>query len=102
MAYEILLLKRAVKDIDEICLYLSQFYPGTVGRFLDSLEKGFENLAMNPQMYAEYFGNRKYRRMVVQNYLVFYRIFDNSRCVRVYRILHGKQDVSSFIPPGNN
>jgi len=34
MTYEVKLLNLAESDLDEICLYLSQFYPGTPGRFI--------------------------------------------------------------------
>jgi plasmid stabilization system protein ParE len=54
MAYELQLLERAVEDIDAICRYLAQFYPGTAGRFLDSLERSLDGLTQNPYMYAEY------------------------------------------------
>jgi plasmid stabilization system protein ParE len=93
MAYEVTLLKRSRIDIDEICQYKSQFYPGTVDRFLDELEKGLDSIADNPFICPEYYGNKKYHRMLVQDYLVLYQIFKTAKTVRVYRILHGKRDI---------
>jgi plasmid stabilization system protein ParE len=61
MLYEVKLLKQAVTDVDDICRYLSQFYPGTADRFLDGFEQAIEGLAQNPYMYVEYEYNRKYR-----------------------------------------
>ncbi|GHT65367.1 hypothetical protein FACS1894110_07080 [Spirochaetia bacterium] len=97
MIYEIKLLKRAVADIEDICRYLSQFYPGTVGRFIDALEQGFDGLAQNPYMYVEYEGNKNYRRMIIQEYLVFYKILKTGSTIRVYRILHGKRNIDNFL-----
>jgi plasmid stabilization system protein ParE len=68
MTYEIKLLKKAVEDIDDICRYLAQFYPGTAGRFLDKLEKEMDNLGENPYLCQKYTEDVKYRRMVIQDY----------------------------------
>jgi len=97
MTYEVTILKRAVEDIEDICRYLAQFYPGTAGRFLTKLEKGLENLGENPSMFQKYTENMKYRRMVIQDYLAFYRVFDSAKTVRVYRILHGKMDITAIL-----
>jgi plasmid stabilization system protein ParE len=97
MSYEITILKRAVSDIDDICRYLSQFYPGTAGKFLDSLEHILDEVAKNPYIFSKYPENKKYHRMLIQNYLVFYRIFETSKTVRVYRIIHGKRDIASLM-----
>jgi plasmid stabilization system protein ParE len=93
MVYEVKLLKRAVTDIGDICRYLSQFYPGSCGRFLDELEGALDNLTQNPYMYSEYEKNKPYRRIIVQKYLVFYKVFKSAKTVRVYRILHGQRDI---------
>jgi plasmid stabilization system protein ParE len=93
MIYEVKLLKKAATDIEDICRYLSQFYPGTCGRFLDELERSLDNLIQNPYMYSEYERNKAYRRIVVQRYLVFYKVFKTAKTVRVYRILHGQRDI---------
>jgi addiction module RelE/StbE family toxin len=94
VTYRVILLDRAVRDIDEICDYLSQFYPGTAGRFLEVLEKALDNAANNPRIYPVYEGNKKYRKIVVHNYLVFYMISREDRTIRVYRVLHGKRDIT--------
>ncbi|GHV63033.1 hypothetical protein AGMMS49587_11720 [Spirochaetia bacterium] len=97
MVYELKLLKRAATDIEDICRYLSQFYPGTAGRFLDALEQSLDGLTQNPYMYAEYEGNKAYHRAIVQDYLVFYKIFKTSKTIRIYRILHGKRNIEFFL-----
>jgi plasmid stabilization system protein ParE len=102
MIYEIKLLQRATVDIEDICRYLSQFYPGTAGRFLDALEQGLDGLMQNPYMYVEYEGNRNYRRMVIQtdlspHYLVFYKIPKTGGTIKVYRVLHGKRNIEKFL-----
>ena len=95
--YEVKLLKQAIKDIDGISRYLSQFYPGTAGRFLEGLEQAIEGLSQNPSMYVEYEYNRKYRRMIVKDYLVFYKTFKTGKTVRIHRVLHGKRNIEVFL-----
>jgi len=95
--YDVKLLGIAESDIDEICNYLSQFYPGTPGKFLDALDKDFENVSFNPYMYPVYEYNEKYRKIVTNDYLVFYVVDEENNLVRVYRILHGKQNVNTIL-----
>ena len=97
MAYDVKLLWLAENDIDEICRYLSQLYTGTPGKFLDALEKDFENISLNPHMYPKYKYNKEYRKIVANDYLVFYKIDEENNLVRVFRILHGKQNISTIL-----
>jgi hypothetical protein len=46
--YSVKLLGKAEDDLDEICEYLSRFYPGTVGRFLEVLEESFDHPPIIP------------------------------------------------------
>ena len=97
MAYKVILLDLAEKDIDEICRYLSQFYPGTPGRFLDALEKDFNSVSLNPKMFPKYEYNREYRKLVSGDFIGFYKIDEDNKIVRIYRVLHGKRSISTIM-----
>jgi len=97
VAYEVKLLNLAENDLDEICRYLSRFYPGTSGKFLDALEKGFENISINPNMFPKYEYNKEYRRMVSGDFLVFYKTDEENNQVTIYRVLHGKRSVGTIL-----
>ena len=97
MAYEVKLLSLAENDLDEICQYLAQFYPDTPGRFLDALEKDIENIRLNPKMFPKYEYNREYRKLVTGDFLVFYKIDEENNMARIYRILHGKRNISTIL-----
>lgn len=97
MAYEIKLLNLAEKDLDDICYYLSQFYPGTPGKFLDDLEKDFQSISRNPKAFPVYVYNREFRKAVTNDYLVFYKIDEENKRVCIYRILHGKRNISTIL-----
>jgi len=97
VAYDVKLLSIAENDIDEICEYLSQFYPSTPGKFLDDLDEDFENVSQNPYMYPVYEYNKDYRRIVTNDYLIFYKVDEKNKIVKVYRILHGKQNITTVL-----
>ena len=97
MAYDVKLLGIAENDLDEICEYLSQFYPNTPSKFLDALDKDFKNASLNPYMYPVYEYNKEYRRIVTNDYLVFYKVDEENNLVRVFRILHGKQNIPTIL-----
>jgi len=97
VAYEVKLLNLAENDLDEICQYLSQFYPGTPGRFLAALEKDFDHLSLNPKMFPKYEYNSEYRKLVIGDFLAFHKTDEANKQVYVYRILHGKRSVGTII-----
>ena len=79
-------------DVSEIKQYLSQFYPGTPQKFVSQLKEGVAMLKTTPKMFEVYETNPLYRKMVVQSYVVFYRVEEKEKTVFIYRVLHGKQD----------
>jgi plasmid stabilization system protein ParE len=95
--YSVKLFGMAEDDLDEICEYLLRFYPGTVGRFLEALEKSFDNVAHNPRICQPYEWNKVYRRVVAGDYLAFYKIDDDEKRLDVYRILHGKRNIPEYL-----
>ena len=97
MDYKVVMLNKAERDLCEILDYKTQFYPGTADRFIDEFKKKRESIAENPYMYQVYIHNKKYRRAIVLDYLMFYRVFDQSNIVRIYRILNGKIDLNKYI-----
>ncbi len=97
MKYTVRFMELAAQDYDDISDYLSGFYPGTAGKFLDALEKGTATLEDSPRAFEVYEHNPAYRRMVVMDYLVFYKIKEKSKTVEVHRILHGARNIRQFL-----
>jgi len=98
MKYKAVYLDPARRDVSEIQNYLSQFYPNTPKKFLTVLKKGIENICGNPLIYPEYEDNPAYRKMVVLDYLVFYKVFDQEKIVEIHRVLYGMRDIRSHLP----
>lgn len=86
----------AVDDMDEIFSYISKDNVVSAESLLKKINNGINRLAVFPNMGSvlseEEFTlvNHGYRFIVVQPYLVFYRIIDNT--IIIHRILHGRRD----------
>ena len=93
--YEIDYLPDAVQDLDEIAAYLSQFYESTFLKFMSALQKQIENLKTMPHIGMMH---RSFRRLVVSDYLVFYKVDDANRLVTICAILHGARDFETKLP----
>jgi len=98
MKYDIIYLKPAMGDVEEIRAYLSQFYPNTPVKFLTALKHGIEHLCDNPYLCAEYSDNPAYRKMSILDYLVFYKVFEEEKIVEIHRVLYGRRDLKTYIP----
>lgn len=86
----------AVDDMDEIFSYISQDHISAAESMLENLDRHIAGLADFPNRGSvlsdeEYtLIQRGYRFIVVNPYLVIYRIFDDT--VVIHRILHGRRD----------
>jgi len=96
MAYKIIYLPAAEQDIDDIAAYLSQFYKSTFAKFMTMFNESILYLQDSPYIGTAY---KNYRKLVVLNYLVFYKVDEKQKVIKIHRILHGKRDleVSKFV-----
>ena len=97
-SYKINLLVTAVKDLDEIVNNLSQFSSNVALRQYDRIIEKINSLKEFPEMNEEYkisVLGHKYRRMVIDNYLVFYVVKNNS--VEIHRIINSRMNSSEII-----
>jgi toxin ParE1/3/4 len=83
---------RAARDIESIVLYGEERFGATVARsYYMDLYDLFEIILANPLMARERLELRfKSRVVVFRSHVVFYRA--DGRCVRILRVLHGRQD----------
>jgi plasmid stabilization system protein ParE len=84
-------------ELENIVTYLRQFYPGTPGRFSVALQERLRDLQEMPYMYPVYQDNPAYRKMVVLKYVVFYKVNDAERTIKVCHILPGSWDLSRHL-----
>ena len=97
MMYKIQYLPLAVQDLNEIARYLSGFYPKTASRVLKELRKNITKLGGTPKMCELYRLDPTYRRMVVDQYLVFYHVNDECKIVEIHRVLRGAWNLPQYL-----
>ena len=95
--YKIKMLPLAKIDLTEIVDYLSDFSESVATKQYDKIIEKINDLKQFPFKCVEYKASNlhyKYRRMVVDNYLVFYVVFNEH--IEIHRIIHTKRDLSNF------
>ena len=91
MTYKIKYLPLAVQDLNDIARYLSGFYPQTARRVLKEMREKITKLGDTPRMCEVYALDPTYRKLVADQYLVFYHVNENVKVVEIHRVLraHG-------------
>ena len=72
-------------------------YPNKAKRLFQEIEKKVNLLEEMPYMWPEYQIRPEYRRMVLEDHLLFYKVDEKAHMVRIYRILYGKMDIPKII-----
>ena len=97
MIFKVVYLPESKDDIKEARKYLSQFYASTSKKFTALLKKRINNLKSNPFICQPYDKRPSYRRLIVNDYLVFYKVDENKKIIQIHRVLHGSCDIGRYI-----
>ena len=103
MAYKLVISKEAHKDIDDIVYYIAVEIanPTAAASFLDDVEKSYIEVLNNPRMYSlcqdARLSREGYRKIVIKNYLVLYRIDDEANKIFIVRIIYGGRNYPEFV-----
>lgn len=87
------MLATAKADLNDIIENLSRFYPSTALNQYEKIIEKIKNLEQFPLMYEEYrsaVSSFNYRKIVVDNYLIFYVIQDET--VEIHAIINAKMN----------
>ena len=84
-------------DLAVVMAYLSQYSDSAPSRFKDHLFERIEKVKTMPEMYATYSFAPEYRHIVIDRYIVIYRVEKEGRKIYMYRLLHGAQDIQSYL-----
>lgn len=103
MSYFVRISDQAEKDLRSIFEYIAfelQSVQNAVGQ-LDRLETAIASLSEMPERWIRYdkepWFSRGLRRMVVDNYLVFYIPDKDDRMVTIIRVMYGRMDVDRVL-----
>ena len=103
MKYNVIISADAHDDIDSILCYIvnSLKNPIAAKNLLDKIENVYADLADNPFMYACCNDGRlkhdEYRKVVINNYILIYRVDESAGIVYVVRFFYGRQNYIEMI-----
>lgn len=97
--YQIRFLKIAEEDFTEVVSYIAADNPIAADAVANKIEKNLDLLSQNPKLGRiprdEEIRNMGYRYIIVQNYIIFYKI--ESKTIYVHRILHSARNYKSLL-----
>lgn len=102
-SYRIRYTPLAYEDLDEIDTYITNTLCNeqAAERLLTEMEQSISQLRQFPRIGAEvedaYLSAKGYRRLVVDNYLVFYLINEAQKAVVIMRILYGAREYHNLL-----
>ena len=97
MSYTVQYSRRAVTNLQEIYDYISETSIPAADKVIDEIDGRVADLEQMPAKYQAYPDKPAYRRMPVGNYLIFYKIFEDRKLVRVYLVIHGKRRFDALL-----
>jgi len=96
--YEVKLYPRALRDLDDIYRYIFENLqaPESAMRQLERLENGILELESMPYRSAErktgMYANRGYRELLIDNYIVIYKILEEPEEVHVVTVQYYRRN----------
>jgi len=93
MKYRVKYLITARQDRETIKAYLDQYSATAAKRLFDTIKKKMDHVKENPFIYEAYERRPQFRRMVVDDYLLFYKVIEKDSLIEVHHILHGMMDI---------
>ena len=97
MRYKARYLSTAKYDRDAIRNYLNQYSLTAATRLFEKIKAKVELAKDNPYMYAAYERRPQFRRIVAEDYLVFYMVNENEKTIEIHHIFRGNIDIEQFI-----
>ena len=100
--YQIEYLPIAVQDMNEIVSsFLMMGSKNGAIRIKDKMKQAAQRLGTFPRISItvpyEALAKIGYRMTVIEDYLMFYRVFDDEKKIIIYRVLNGKMDYPSIL-----
>ena len=96
MRFEIAYLPIADKDLARISDALIE-YPAKAKRLFQEIDNKIKVLEDMPFLWPEYEPRPEYRKMVLEDHLLFYSVDQSEQKIKVYRILYSKMDIPTHL-----
>ena len=105
--YTIKFTAHARKDLDSIFGYISKelYAPQAVGRIMKMIHKSRSDLSgqpfIAPVINDELLARKGLRKLVVEDYIILYKVQNTAGNVLIYRIVNGRTNYMSFFTSKN-
>ncbi|MCL2153990.1 MAG: type II toxin-antitoxin system RelE/ParE family toxin [Oscillospiraceae bacterium] len=96
MSYKIEYISTFHFDVQSVADFLAE-YPSKAARIFAKADRSISNLKEMPEMYPVYQDVPSFRFIVVEDYLVFYKLIQESRIVEVHRLIYGRMDIAEHM-----
>jgi len=96
MKYSLEYISTFHSDIMLIVEHLAE-YPQMAARIFAKADKLLRNLEDMPEIYPVYQDVPTFRFIVVEDYLIFYKVNHRDRIVEVHRMLYGRMDIPKHL-----
>jgi len=97
MKYRVKYLITARADQEAIKAYLDHHSANAAKRIFDKIKRNMEFVKENPYIFESYKRRPQFRRMVVEDYLLFYKVNEETGIIEVHHILHGMMDLEQYL-----
>ena len=103
MAYKIVKADAFQNDLDGVIGYVALSLENKIAAssLLGVIEKSYDDLERMPLMYEAchdpYLKELGYRKVVIRNYIMVYKVDEDAKTVYVMRLFHGRQDYEKLI-----
>ena len=101
MGYKLIETRLASQDLDNILEYMAVRLqnPAAASAFADAVEQCYDLLEHTPLMYEDCRNLRLrakgYRKAVIRNYVLIYKVDEKNQTVLLLRFFYGKQDYAA-------
>ena len=101
--FKVIVTELAHQDLDNIVSYIAVQLanPTAASDFLDEVEKCYGYLKSNPMIYPKCNNSslekEGYRKAMVKNYIIIYKVDEDAKKVSVLRFFYGAQDYAKLI-----
>lgn len=103
MAYNLIITETANNALDEIVYYIVNKLKNPLAAidFLNEVQKKYENVCVNPEMY-EYVRDQRlaekgYRKIPVDNYVILYLINGENKEIEIHDVLYCRENYGRFL-----
>ena len=92
--YRLAHLPEAIDDIFAIEEYLNRHSPDAAERFIETLGERITSLADRPFLWPVYERDPFFRRMMLDDYVLFYSVDEKRNLVVIHRIFHHSRNIN--------